>query len=105
MGGLLPHEKEALKTLLRSIGRDVEQPVVYEGHEIVPIPAICTGRDRHEWIDGNGNGAIRAPTLRHCVCFWCGKPLKPHPDYPGLKDAETLRREREANQPKQLPLM
>lgn len=46
---------------------------------IVPIPAICTGRHRHEWLDTNGNGAIRAPSLRNCRCFWCGASLEPHP--------------------------
>jgi hypothetical protein len=44
---------------------------------IIPIPAIC--ENGHEWIDGNGNGAIRAPSLEGCLCFWCQRPLKPHP--------------------------
>lgn len=104
MGGLMPHEKEALRTLLRSIGTEIEQPIIYGAEEIIPIPAICTGPKRHEWIEGNGNGAIRAPTLRHCCCFWCGEPLKPHPDYPGFEDAETRRKRREGIIPTQLAL-
>lgn len=75
---------------MRIDGHDVQ---VFTAKEIVPIPAICTNKYRkHEWLDTNGNGAIRAPSLRNCVCFWCGKPLKPHPDYPPVIDAETRRK-------------
>lgn len=35
-----------------------------------PIPARCTKCQRL-WIDGNGNGAIRAPGLSNCACFYC----------------------------------
>lgn len=74
--------------------------------EIVPIPAICTNRKgrRHEWITGNGNGAIRAPSLRNCVCFWCGSSLVPHPDYPPVIDAVTRRRMQETPCQVRLPL-
>jgi hypothetical protein len=77
--------------------------------EIVPIPAICTNKNprrRHEWIEGNGNGAIKAPSLKNCLCFYCGKPLKPHPDYPGFEDAATKRARLRAATPRQgaLPL-
>lgn len=87
-------------------GGMTEEPESYEQSEIVPIPAICTNKyRRHEWIDGNGNGAIRAPSLRNCLCFYCGKPLKPHPDYPRVEDAYTKRRRLEATTPKQLALL
>jgi hypothetical protein len=102
MSGLPPHEKNALRTLLLSLGRDVERPVIYEGREIRPIPAICTGPRKHEWLEGNGNGAIRAPSLRNCLCFYCGRPLRIHPRHKGFKDAETLRRERAEAGPVQL---
>ena len=75
----------------------------YALSEIVPIPAICTNKNpkkRHLWIDGNGNGAIRAPSLRNCQCFYCGSPLKPHPLYPVI-DAYTKR----LNMPRQLSLL
>lgn len=95
MSGLLPHEKAAFKTALKALHKELmePEPLVYEGHEIVPIPAICTGPRKHEWIDGNGNGAIRAPTLRQCRCFYCGHQLKPHPAYPAVVDAETRRKQ------------
>jgi hypothetical protein len=77
--------------------------------EIVPIPAICTNKNprrRHEWIDGNGNGAIRAPSLKNCLCFYCQAPLKPHPGYPRVEDAATKRARLRATTPTQgrLPL-
>lgn len=70
------------------------EPESFRRDEIVPIPAICTKKyGAHEWIDGNGNGAIRAPSLRNCRCFYCGKPLKPHPDFAPVVDAATRRRQ------------
>jgi len=71
--------------------------------EIVPIPAICTNKDprrRHQWLDGNGNGAIRSPSLRNCYCFYCGTPLKPHPLYL-VEDAYAKR----SRMPRQLSLL
>lgn len=35
-----------------------------------PIPARCTKCKRF-WIEGNGNGAIVAPSLDNCACFYC----------------------------------
>lgn len=68
---------------------------VYTSEEIVPIPAQCKGRrkgaPKHDWVDSNGNGAIRAPSLINCFCWYCGAELIPHPDYPPVIDARTRR--------------
>lgn len=82
MTGLLPHEEKAFRDLLRKMCANAG---------ITPIPAICTGPKKHEWIDGNGNGAIRAPSLKNCMCFHCGKPLKPHPAYAQLQPTDTAK--------------
>ena len=60
---------------------------------IPSIPAICTGPARHEWTDApdNLNGAIRAPSLENCLCFHCGKPLKPHPRYAQLQSTDPTK--------------
>lgn len=78
----------------------------YTEAEIVPIPAICTNKrgKRHEWVEGNGNGAIRAPSLRNCRCFYCGAPLKPHPLHPRVVDAETERARLRSRTPRQAAL-
>lgn len=82
------------------------EPEVFARAEIVPIPAICTGRFKHEWIDGNGNGAIRAPSLRNCCCFYCGANLVAHPKLPPVVDAYARRRMNEvAGQTVQPPLV
>jgi hypothetical protein len=101
VSALFPHEEVAFRTALKVLHKRV-----YEEYGIVPIPAICTGPQKHEWVDGGPNGAIRAPSLRNCVCFWCGKSLKPHPNYPKVVDAETQRKTQEDKTPKQavLPL-
>lgn len=70
--------------------------------DIVPIPAICTKSHRpHEWIEGNGNGPILAPSLDNCRCCYCGNTLKPHPKYPPVIDALTRRRQQRMTTPKQ----
>lgn len=89
MTGLLPHEEAAFRTALKKLHARLK-----DEHGIVPIPAICTGPEPHEWIDGNGNGAIRAPSLQNCRCFWCGRPLVPHPRFitaPGAEEPTTAR--------------
>ncbi|HYE72616.1 MAG TPA: hypothetical protein VEF04_04760 [Blastocatellia bacterium] len=35
-----------------------------------PIPARCK-KCGSLWVDGNGNGAIRSPSLVNCACFYC----------------------------------
>lgn len=62
------------------------EPMVFTEAEIVPIPAIC--KRGHNWT---GRDAIRAPSLRNCLCFWCGTPLRPHPEFPPVVDALTRR--------------
>lgn len=41
-----------------------------------PIPAKCL-KCKRLWVEGNGNGAIFAPTLDCCVCFYCHGDLAP----------------------------
>lgn len=59
--------------------------------EIVPLPAKCSKCGR-VFV---GRDAIRAPSLENCSCWYCWGKLKPHPDYPGVVDAMTLRRRKE----------
>ncbi len=59
---------------------DVEG-VEYEAEWIInnPIPAICK-KCGQRWEDGphaKSNGAIRAPSLDNCRCFYCGGRLRP----------------------------
>lgn len=89
---------------IRELIREIDEAESYTIDEIVPIPAICTGRLRHEWVPGGPNGPIRAPSLRGCLCGWCGKTLKPHPDWPPVEDAETKRKRQRSLQPRQLRL-
>jgi hypothetical protein len=72
---------------------------MYTSDEIVPIPAQCKGPHKHNWT---GRDAIRAPSLGNCCCFWCGAPLRPHPDYPAVIDAATRRRMQRSQTPRQL---
>jgi hypothetical protein len=58
--------------------------------ELVPLPAKCS-KCRRVFV---GRDAIRAPSLDNCSCFYCWGKLKPHPDYPDVVDAATLRRRR-----------
>lgn len=67
------------------------EPMTFTRDEIVPIPAQCKGKHNHPWV---GVDAINAPSLRGCVCFWCGAELRPHPDYPPVVDALTRRLQR-----------
>lgn len=60
---------------------------VFTRDEIVPLPAKCA-KCKRDWL---GRDAIRAPSLLNCRCFLCGGHLKPHPDYPGVVDALTIR--------------
>lgn len=88
------NRKESLRSVMASIENDLRNPgtIIYEGYEIIPIPAICTGPHKYEWVDGGLNGAIRAPALRGCRCFYCGATLKPHSGFPSVIDAETRRK-------------
>jgi hypothetical protein len=72
--------------LLAEIGAAEE----YAPDELVPLPAICTGKKcGREYVAGK-DGPVMAPSLDNCHC-WCGARLKPHPDYPGVVDARRRR--------------
>lgn len=50
-----------------------------------PIPARCK-KCGAKWIDGNGNGAIRAPGLSNAACFYChGKLVEIEVEAPAVK--------------------
>lgn len=63
----------------------------FELAELVPLPAKCP-KCKRVFV---GRDAIRAPTLANCCCWRCHTRLIPHPDYPGVVDALTLRRRAE----------
>jgi hypothetical protein len=74
---------------------------IYTADELVPIPAQCRGPRRHSMT---GIDAIKAPSLRGVRCFYCGHPLRLHPDFPAVIDAETRRKLRRDETPVQLTL-
>lgn len=59
--------------------------------ELVPLPAKCS-KCRRTFV---GRDAIRAPTLANCSCWYCWGKLVPHPGYPDVVDAITVRRRKE----------
>lgn len=59
--------------------------------ELIPIPAKCS-KCRRVFV---GRDAIRAPSLDNCSCWYCWGKLVPHPDYPDVEDAMTIRRRKQ----------